>query len=302
MKRPFLSVFLCGILVFSLGVDRVGAQGVRGAERTLLLEHIAELHAQIALLESRLSELQKIAPQRGVVRSAQMEQIETRRSSLELHDLTPSTYYIGRYVGVYEVDGTELLAINSGSIPQEDRDIWELFVDIAGEDSIKRHIGEFRVYDNSGAEHDGFIEQIADDGKWVLGINLSDVDLFREPSRGTLRDLLIHEYGHILVHENEYVLPIFEELFWSDADHRHAERLKDTGGAARRYDLAEAYYESNDERFVSAYATTNPLEDIVESFVHFVNAGRQASHTKRIEKMNFFYDYPEFTTVRDRLR
>jgi hypothetical protein len=53
---------------------------------------------------------------------------------------------------------------------------------------------------------------------------------------------------------------------------------------------------------VSEYAATNPLEDAVESFVHFVLDEPVYDTNRKTAKAQFFYQYAFFTQERERIR
>lgn len=56
--------------------------------------------------------------------------------------------------------------------------------------------------------------------------------------------------------------------------------------------------------FVTAYASTDPSEDICEAFTFFVLWPRDplADQAVWTQKLDFFYDYPELVSFRDQIR
>ena len=56
------------------------------------------------------------------------------------------------------------------------------------------------------------------------------------------------------------------------------------------------------EEYVSDYATTNPGEDIAESFTMFVLKTKPAGTTEAEEKIAYFYQYPELVKLRSFIR
>jgi len=59
----------------------------------------------------------------------------------------------------------------------------------------------------------------------------------------------------------------------------------------------------NEKDFVTEYASTNPGEDIAESFAFFVLRPKPSSSKKKSDqKMLFFFDYPELVKLRSYVR
>lgn len=54
--------------------------------------------------------------------------------------------------------------------------------------------------------------------------------------------------------------------------------------------------------YITDYASTNPGEDIAESFTHFVLKAKQVWATEVEQKINFFYEYPELVKLRSVIR
>jgi hypothetical protein len=61
-----------------------------------------------------------------------------------------------------------------------------------------------------------------------------------------------------------------------------------------------ATYDEN--KFVTEYATTNPEEDIAESFAFFVLWSNFSNTTVKDQKLNFFNSYPELLKIREEMR
>jgi hypothetical protein len=60
--------------------------------------------------------------------------------------------------------------------------------------------------------------------------------------------------------------------------------------------------EYSEHKFVSVYASSNPGEDIAESFTYFVLNTKPTGSTIREQKMLFFYQYPELIKLRNLIR
>jgi len=60
------------------------------------------------------------------------------------------------------------------------------------------------------------------------------------------------------------------------------------------------WYENN---FVTDYASSNPGEDIAESFAYFITKSKDHSIANDAgKKVDFFYDFPELVSLRNHIR
>ncbi|MEK6754079.1 MAG: hypothetical protein AABZ00_17605 [Chloroflexota bacterium] len=64
------------------------------------------------------------------------------------------------------------------------------------------------------------------------------------------------------------------------------------------YEKLDEFYAKYEDRFVTSYAATNPEEDIAEAFAFFVFSPEPAGDTIAVEKILFFYQYPELVELR----
>ncbi|MFK7805148.1 MAG: hypothetical protein AB8G95_26175, partial [Anaerolineae bacterium] len=62
------------------------------------------------------------------------------------------------------------------------------------------------------------------------------------------------------------------------------------------------FYLTYQDRFVTEYAGTNPGEDIAESWTHFVLNDRPNGSSVADQKVQFFYQYPELVSLREKIR
>jgi hypothetical protein len=58
------------------------------------------------------------------------------------------------------------------------------------------------------------------------------------------------------------------------------------------------FYEKYKSRFVREYASTNPVEDIAESWTAFILRPTPQNDTVADQKINFFYKFPELVELR----
>ena len=132
---------------------------------------------------------------------------------------------------------------------------------------------------------------------------------------------IIHEFAHVLTLDNtqvdasisqeacanyfvgegcakqpSYINKLFQN-FWSDIAKEHGEiGEEDQEGASR-------FYEKYKDRFVTAYASTNPAEDIAEVFTNFVLQNNKPSgNTIAERKILLMYEHPELVEFRNYIR
>ncbi len=184
-------------------------------------------------------------------------------------------FYKGTYEAVYTVEDVELIPSSGTSVREGDELLFNSFVELAGSSFVSDHISEFRIY-NTSSEMSAFVEE-KPDGSWILGVNREGDDLTEIYNDPSIARLLIHELSHIVFfNEEPGIEKDFTKKFWS---------TKQT---------------TND--FVTTYAMKNSSEDIAESFVEFVLRDKPTLSGTHYDKVEFFYDYPQLTKLRDHLR
>ena len=63
------------------------------------------------------------------------------------------------------------------------------------------------------------------------------------------------------------------------------------------------FFLRHEDDFVTDYASSSPSEDIAESFTYFVlQDGPRPGDAVWEQKLNFFFDYPEMTALRQEIR
>lgn len=100
-----------------------------------------------------------------------------------------------------------------------------------------------------------------------------------------------NEYG-MVAHAGSYI-DDFYQAYWTGY-------IDDCLSCGDTYNFFLRHYDD----FVTAYASTNPSEDIAEAFAYFVlwpESGQPADAVWR-QKIDFFYAYPELVAFRDQVR
>jgi len=213
---------------------------------------------------------------------------------------------------VYAVDGDAALvpAPAAGSLTEE---VWTTFVRIATVEFVAETVAEFQVGDAADIDVAAWVVQDEHTEEWTVGANLAVSD-----ERHDLLVTLIHEYAHLLTLQRsemstgsdpcptvrldegclaeDATLQAFHERFWTP--------YGATAPAAESQDRDRGrdFFDEHEDDFVSDYASMNPVEDIAESFMTFVLENRPRGDSVAAQKLEFFWQQPEFVKMRDRIR
>jgi len=212
-------------------------------------------------------------------------------------------------VDVYAVLDDGSLSPNASGLAD---DVWETFTRVATLDFTAEVLLEYRVGDAPDSDTLAYVYQDDDPRYWILAANLAT-----SGDHEQLVATLIHEYGHILTLDTSEVSPdvascstldldegcadddslvlAFERRFWSGYDDAPDPANSDA-------DVAWEFYLEHEDDFVSDYAATNVVEDVAETFMTFVLEDEPTGSSTIAEKLDFFWGYPEFVAIRERIR
>ncbi len=212
----------------------------------------------------------------------------------------------------YKVNGDEITLV-SWKLDQKHADVFAMFANLIPKSQRK----DFKLYnvDNS-PNGDTFAHVIQDEeeiSKWNITVNIAmfypDGKLDTKESVYTL----IHEYSHVLtlgkaqmdysnfdactqrllqewcLNASAY-LNTFINTFWAE-DFANSQK-----------DQANDFYTWKESNFTTDYASTNPWEDIAETFTAFVLNNKPTWDTIADKKKLFFYNYPEMVKLRSIIR
>jgi hypothetical protein len=169
-----------------------------------------------------------------------------------------------------------------------------------------------------------------DPSQWVLEVDIADAS-----DTANLTFTMIHEFGHLLTLNSNQVPPSMEvfdhphditvlqqqvamcpnyftgegcsngdsyinhyyQRFWSDIydEWSQINQIKDERDY---YEKMSRFYFNYEDRFVSEYATSNPAEDLAESWTYFVLGPKPSGNTIADQKVLFFYEHPELVVLR----
>jgi len=202
---------------------------------------------------------------------------------------------------------------------QKHTEIWGLISKVIPNNYIT-FFNEYIVITGEESGIAGYVVQTTNDlTKWQIGIAI-DLAYYGGFNRdGELSYTIIHEFGHVLTlndtqvnsnktendcqnyfpgegcaKEGSYINALFQN-FWKDI-HDEFQNIGDDESEK------QAFYEKYETRFVTQYASTNPAEDIAESFTHFVIFDKPTGDTYANKKVQLFYNYPELIELRNHIR
>ena len=145
--------------------------------------------------------------------------------------------------------------------------------------------------------------------RWSISIDpedISDKDLFYET--------IIHEYFHYVTLNETQVSYSSSPNLYTYYDYEVVTNIDSYLNvfSMRFWDLLKyenkfmqdgyLFFTRHKSEFVSRYASTDPAEDICESFTAFIVSEKPDVDSKIGRKISFFYEYPEFVELRQIIR
>lgn len=274
----------------------VSAVSLQETYRATVLELISLLTQQIQVLEAQL----KIQLQVEARQVLGVTKVRTRTPAID--ELMVSHYYGGTYTALYATYGNTLTPIDATKPQSLHKQLWNRFVTLVGEEYARTRIQEFRIYNDKNSQYDAFTDMDTQTGNWILGVNVYGIDFTHVNMWKELDTLFLHEIGHMIIDDNEGMSAEFIGTFWSAEDIARVDSISQMKEGSAKDRIQHQYYDAHTRSFVSEYASTNPLEDSVESFLFFVRDTPHSGTYLRDRKVNFFYGYPGVVSLRDRIR
>lgn len=218
-------------------------------------------------------------------------------------------------LGTFAVDGDTIDLSNAATpeVAEQAQEVWERFTQIIPADQ-REMLTSFEL--NSAEAGGGYVYPNDNPSTWSMGISLGlgeDLDY-----------VLIHEFAHLLTLQAEEVPPAaddnpdacstyftgegcalsgstmaeFVQRFWPQSQLDEIRGLQE----AEDYDGLDAFYRENADDFVTDYATTNPAEDLAETFTAFVLNNQPTGDTIADEKVNLLWADADMVELRDQIR
>ena len=225
----------------------------------------------------------------------------------------------GSSAETFPVDGDkiDLSQAESDEIRAEAQQVWDRFVDLIPANQ-RQMVSGFELDNSDGAGGYVYPDE-SDPTKWILGMAPSGL------SQTDVDYVLIHEFAHLLTLQAKEVPPAdgdtdpescptyftgegcalsgslmseFVQQFWPVEQQELIEQLT----YDEDWDGLDRFYDEHRDDFVTDYATTNPAEDLAETFAHFVLEDRPDGDTIADQKVQMLWDDPTLVDLRDEIR
>lgn len=233
-------------------------------------------------------------------------------------------------ITLYTVEGSTIVKKTdykvSGSDLEFQKDInkhnevWELVKKIVPTSYLAR-MSEFMIFSGESSGTAGYVFPTSNDlSKWQMGIAIDFAYEGGFNAGGELAYTIIHEFGHILTLDIDQVdasisqsdctnyfpgegcaktdayINKLHSRYWADI-------WSEFQTAQDSEEQLEQFYQKHSNRYVTAYASTNPGEDIAEVFATFVTRkGGPNGNSIAEQKIQLMYDHPELVTFRNFIR
>ena len=233
-------------------------------------------------------------------------------------------------ITLYTVNGSDLIKKQDYSVAgsslayqrltDKHQEIWAMVLQVIPE-SFRGNLSEFLIFSGEENSTAGFVVQTSNDlSKWQMGIAIDFAYQSGFNAGGELAYTIIHEFAHILTLNNtqidasigasscsnyfpgegcantdSYINQLYLR-FWADIWSEYQ--------AATDSEYAQQeFYDKYKDRFVTQYASTNPGEDIAESFTYFVTLeNKPTGNPIADQKVLMMYEYPELIELRNYIR
>jgi hypothetical protein len=236
----------------------------------------------------------------------------------------------------YKVNGDEItqsgnLSVSSEYVVyQQDTDaqhrIWNYFVAILPADQ-RRWITKFIIFTDGKSNKIAYVRPSPGGAsEWTLGADILDS---RNPI--SLTKTLLHEFGHLLSLNSDQVtesdqysftgkqgtascpqygtfdgcsnpdsyINSFYQKFWKKIYPEWFKNVFQASGGDLDWGLVTGFYRRYPDQFNSAYSAASPEEDLAESFSIFVLNPKPDGESTAVQKILFFYDFPELVQLRE---
>lgn len=212
-------------------------------------------------------------------------------------------------LGTFAVTGDRIATGDATpEVAAKANEIWERFVKLIPADQ-RQMVSSFELDGERGGGAYVYPNE-NDESKWTLGVSVGLDD--------DLDYVLIHEFGHLLTLQAKEVPPsddaegcatyytgegcalsgstfaTFVQQFWPQELLTELEQIED-------YDGQDAFYQKHKDKFVTDYATSNPGEDLAETFAVFVTEDRPTGDTVADQKVQFLWNDPSMVSLREQI-
>lgn len=200
---------------------------------------------------------------------------------------------------IYSVSKWEKIIKISGTDTTEYQSLWKEVADLSPDALSDTYIENFEVYEDTKSDIIAYVSDDDGNGKWKMSINLPTHKLSDGKEQ---KATLIHELSHIITLNKDQFMspsgacPNYETDEWCTKSSAYL----NTFVKKFWWTTKTASYDTN--KFITEYASSNPEEDIAESFAFFVLWTNFSDATVKEQKLNFFNWYPELVKIRGEMR
>ncbi|MCC6301090.1 MAG: hypothetical protein IT314_17510 [Anaerolineales bacterium] len=212
-------------------------------------------------------------------------------------------------------------------------DIWNYFTRLIPLEARDFLVAFSIVTDGNGNVLAAVAQSSNDAEEWTL-----EVDILDSTNKQALTVTLLHEFAHLLTLNSSQVPPseaIFDnpedddiyqselaacpnyfpgegcsndssyinqffDRFWFDL-YAEWEQIDGEDDDDLYEELLDDFYHDYRDQFLTGYAPTSPAEDIAETFAFFILAPKPEPSSIAVEKIRFFYDFPELVELRGQI-
>ena len=271
------------------------------AYQAVLRQLITALQTQIQWLQTQLAESKENEVQSTPVAAVRPEMVFNDAPVMNRYDITRES---------------DVKKITNLEHRQYLRRIYEIFPD-----EYDEKLREFMVFKDKGGDFGAFVETLPPDHtSWSFAIN---TDLLGRENTESSTELIVHELAHMISYESILGVPLpgsaschsyfktrgcpkdnsylaaFVDDFWGGLDLARALKLRSDSDAL---DVADTYFELNENQYVSGYAALSPEEDFAESFAQYVMARVPQANTVASEKVWWFDQFTDLQDIRQYIR
>jgi len=200
------------------------------------------------------------------------------------------------------------------------RQIWNSAKALLPQSVLNQSLSEFQISTDGKDETLAFVQTDENQpGKWIIAYDNAD---YIDGKDAEFIHTTVHEFGHIVFlgvgqvdmnnlgdcqnysimegcSESDSFINQFYQQFWKESFDEHTAAI----GPNEDEDAIADFYNQYEDRFVSEYSATNPVEDAAEIFTRFVlskkpTAGGPVSQ----QKILFLYQFEALVKLRNTIR
>lgn len=219
-----------------------------------------------------------------------------------------------------EVKNEEIFSHNSSNDINKCFDIWKCIKEIVPSRYLN-YISKLKLYTDGYENTLAYVtSDINRDNKWMICVDINDSFKNDGVLKERIKETIMHEFMHIITLNNsqmdnsntsktytiaegklkeDAILNDFYNRFWS----KHEDYVKKEESIkpySEEYNiLTNNFYSLNKDEFITKYASSNPVEDIAETFIYFIKSDIPLDNSIKSQKIRFLYTYTELIDIKN---